>query len=110
MLMNARNMVKYQLDPKRPPPVTNEHQRRLEAVVALPDADIDYSDIARQTEPVQWVRPGMMLPSENKQQITLRVDADVLSFFKGTGKRYQSRINAALREYVNAHRTEPKQG
>jgi uncharacterized protein (DUF4415 family) len=52
----------------------------------------------------------MMLPSENKQQITLRVDADVLSFFKSTGKRYQSRINAALREYVNAHRTEPKQG
>ncbi|MBK9441076.1 MAG: BrnA antitoxin family protein [Comamonadaceae bacterium] len=49
----------------------------------------------------------MMLPSQNKQQITLRVDVDVLSFFKGTGKRYQSRINAALREYVNAYRTDP---
>ena len=48
--------------------------------------------------------PGMLLPSENKQQITLRVDADVLQFFRGTGKRYQSRMNAALREYVNAHR------
>lgn len=108
--MNARNMVKYQLDPKNPPPLADEQRRRMEAVAALPDADIDYSDIARQTEPVQWVRTGMMLPSENKQQITLRVDADVLSFFKSTGKRYQSRINAALREYVNAHRTEPKQG
>jgi len=27
-----------------------------------------------------------------------------LKFFKGTGKRYQSRINAALREYVQAHK------
>jgi uncharacterized protein (DUF4415 family) len=52
----------------------------------------------------------MLLPRENKQQITLRVDVDVLSFFKGTGKRYQSRINAALREYVNAHRAEPGLG
>jgi uncharacterized protein (DUF4415 family) len=44
------------------------------------------------------------VPSENKQQITLRLDADVLTFFKETGARYQSRINAALREYVKAHR------
>jgi len=86
--------------------VTDEQQTRLEAIAAMPDTAIDYSDIPRQTEPVQWTRPGMMLPSENKQQITLRVDADVLSFFKSTGKRYQSRINAALREYVNTHRSE----
>ena len=42
--------------------------------------------------------------AENKQQITLRLDSEVLSFFKDTGKRYQSRINAALREYMMAHR------
>jgi uncharacterized protein (DUF4415 family) len=42
--------------------------------------------------------------SENKHQVTLRLDPDVLNFFKATGKRYQSRINAALREYVKAHR------
>jgi uncharacterized protein (DUF4415 family) len=44
------------------------------------------------------------VPQENKQQVTLRVDADVLEFFKKTGKRYQSRINAVLREYMKAHR------
>lgn len=104
--MNARNMVKYRLDPDNPPPVTDEQQRRLETIAAMPDSAIDYSDIPRQTGSVQWTRPGMMHPSENKQQITLRVDADVLSFFKGTGKRYQSRINAALREYVNTHQNE----
>jgi uncharacterized protein (DUF4415 family) len=108
--MNARNTVKYRLDPSNPVPLTNEQTQRLEAIAAMPDEAIDYSDIHRQTAPVQWTRPGMLLPRENKQQMTLRVDVDVLSFFKGTGKRYQSRINAALREYVNAHRAEPGLG
>jgi uncharacterized protein (DUF4415 family) len=70
----------------------------------MPDAEIDYSDIPRQTGAVQWTRPGALVPSENKQQVTLRLDADVLTFFKGMGKRYQSRINAALREYVQAQK------
>jgi uncharacterized protein (DUF4415 family) len=69
----------------------------------MPDAEIDYSDIPKQSGAVKWSRPGALVPSENKQQVTLRLDADVLSFFKSTGKRYQSRINAALREYVKAH-------
>ncbi|MEO6022635.1 MAG: BrnA antitoxin family protein [Burkholderiales bacterium] len=49
-------------------------------------------------------RPDALVPTENKQQITLRLDADVLSFLKDTGQRYQSRINAALREYMKAHK------
>jgi uncharacterized protein (DUF4415 family) len=108
--MNARNTVKYSLDPTNSPAPTQAQQQRLAAIAAMPDTAIDYSDIPLQTTPVQWTRPGALLPTENKQQITLRVDADVLSFFKGTGKRYQSRINAALREYVNAHRNETDLG
>lgn len=104
MLMNARNTVKAKLDPQHPAPPTAVQRKRLSAVAAMPDASIDYSDIARQTSPVQWTRPSALLPSENKQQITLRLDADVLGFFRNTGQRYQSRINAALREYMNAHR------
>ena len=102
MLMSARNTVKFKLDPKKPP--TAAQRKRLTVVAEMPDAEIDYSDIPRQTQPVQWTRPSALIPGENKQQITLRLDADVVSFFKKTGKRYQSRINAALREYVKAHR------
>lgn len=102
MLMSARNTVKFRLDPKKPP--TAAQRKRLTVVAKMPDAEIDYSDISRQTQPVLWTRPSALIPGENKQQITLRLDADVLSFFKKTGKRYQSRINAALREYVKAHR------
>ena len=38
-----------------------------------------------------------------KRQITLRVDADILSWFKSQGKGYPSRIDALLREYMKAH-------
>ena len=40
-------------------------------------------------------RPG-------KQPLTIRVDEDVLEFFRATGKGYQTRINAVLRAYVEA--------
>jgi uncharacterized protein (DUF4415 family) len=35
-----------------------------------------------------------------KQQITLRLDKDIIQWFKAQGARYQTRINDALREYV----------
>jgi uncharacterized protein (DUF4415 family) len=102
--MSARNTVKFRLDPNAPPPLTDAQRQRLASLAAMPDDKIDYSDIPQQTTAVQWTRPGALVPAENKHQITLRIDADVLTFFKETGKRYQSRINAALREYMNAHR------
>lgn len=101
--MSARNTVKYKLDPDNLPQITATQRKRLAAVAAMPDAEIDYSDIPKQTKKVQWTRPGALVSPENKQQVTLRLDPDVLNFFKGTGKRYQSRINAALREYMKAH-------
>ncbi len=104
MPMSARNTVKFKLDPQKPVQLSAAQRKRLTAVAAMPDADINYSDIPQQHGAMQWTRPGALVPPENKQQVTLRLDADVLSFFKDTGKRYQSRINAALREYVKAHR------
>ena len=39
---------------------------------------------------------------KKKKQITLRLDEDVLAYFRGTGKGYQTRINNALRAFINA--------
>ena len=96
----TEKIVKFRLDPAHPPRLTAKQKARLQNMT---DADIDFSDIPPQRG-VNWTRPGALVPTENKQQITLRLDADVLKFFKKTGKRYQSRINAALREYVEAHK------
>ena len=51
--------------------------------------------------PPGWDNAKVLLP-ENKQQITLRLDPEVIRFFKRTGKGYQSRMSAVLRSYVEA--------
>jgi uncharacterized protein (DUF4415 family) len=98
--MKEPTIVRHTLDLKNPPPLTAEQRKRLNRLAAMPDSEIDYSDIPRMTGNEKWTRPGALVPTENKAQVTLRLDADVLKFFKKTGKRYQSRINAALREYM----------
>jgi uncharacterized protein (DUF4415 family) len=50
-----------------------------------------------------WDNAQVLLP-ETKQQITLRLDPEVIRFFKATGKGYQSRMGAVLRSYVAAKR------
>jgi uncharacterized protein (DUF4415 family) len=78
-------------------------EEEMQALRDLKHEGIDYSDIPPQPN-TGWRRVSDLIPAENKQQITLRLDADVIQFFRGTGRRYQSRINAALREYVNAQK------
>ena len=92
--------VYYRLDPSNPPTMTEE---QMQALRDMRDEDIDYSDIPPLPR-TGWRRVSELIPAENKQQITLRLDADVIEFFRATGRRYQSRINAALRDYVNAQK------
>jgi uncharacterized protein (DUF4415 family) len=46
-----------------------------------------------------WKDARVVVPS-TKEAISLRVDADVLEWFRAAGPRYQSRMNAVLRSYV----------
>jgi uncharacterized protein (DUF4415 family) len=73
---------------------------------AMSDEDIDYSDIPEMTDEMfarAIVRQGLK-PIEAKKQITLRIDADVLAWFRAQGAGYQSHINQLLRAYMEAHR------
>jgi len=96
-------LVVYRLDPDNPPTLTAEEEQAWKELQEMSDEDIDYSDIPPLPS-TGWRRVSDLVPAENKQQITLRLDADVIDFFRATGRRYQSRINAALREYVNANK------
>jgi uncharacterized protein (DUF4415 family) len=95
--------VRFTLDPANPPKLSEETKARL---AALKDEDIDFSDIPRILPDAEWTRPGIPFSTENKRQVTLRLDADVLDYFRHAGKRYQTRINNVLRAYMHAH--EPK--
>lgn len=106
MPTKEKNTVKRTLDPKNPPVLTAEQKARLQALAAMPDEQIDYSDTPGLPDAV-WMKAAAQLP-HTKKQITLRVDADVLEFFRHTGARYQSRMNAVLRSYVEAHKAHAK--
>jgi uncharacterized protein (DUF4415 family) len=103
--MSDKNIgtVRFKLDPNNPPKRTAEEREQLRLLREIKDEEIDYSDAPASPLDAVWTRPGALIPVGNKTQITVRLDSDVLEFFRKTGTRYQSRINAALREYMKAH-------
>lgn len=105
MSKNVSNTVKLTLDPKDLPPLTAQQRAELEAIAAMPDEQIDYSDAPHLPDAV-WMKAAEL--PHIKKQITLRIDAEVVEFFKATGPRYQSRMNAVLRSYVDAHKAHAK--
>jgi uncharacterized protein (DUF4415 family) len=58
---------------------------------------------AQATDQEFWKDARIVLP-QDKHPVTLRMDRDVLDWFKSHGPRYQSRINAVLRSYMEARR------
>ena len=76
----------------------------LKRVDALQDEDIDYSDIPELD--ADFFRKARVVIPPRKQQLTIRLDADVLAWLKSQGRGYQSRINAVLRAYYEANRDE----
>lgn len=71
------NIVKRTLDLKTPPVLSVEQKVRLDAVASMPDGLIDYSDAQRLPDAV-WMRAAEL--PHTKQQITLRIDPEVLEF------------------------------
>ena len=73
----------------------------LPRIDAMSDAAIDYSEVPA-TDAEFWDAAEVNLPSV-KKQVTLRIDPEIVEFFKASGQGYQTRINAVLRSYVKAH-------
>jgi len=74
-----------------------ERKRRLEKLSRLPDGEIDTSDFPELTEKF-WqnaVRNPFYRPV--KQQLTLRLDADIIAWLRRKGRGYQTQANALLR-------------
>ena len=70
-----------------------------ERLAKLDDADIDTSDIPELDENF-FRRAELRVPV--KQAVTIRLDADVVEWFKGQGAGYQTRINQLLQQYMQA--------
>ena len=78
----------------------NQSLTDWERVDAMRDEDIDTSDISPLDENF-FANATIRMP-KSKKTITIRLDQDVLDWYKGQGKGYQTRINAVLRMYMES--------
>lgn len=65
---------------------------------AMKDEDIDVSDIP-ELDDAFFAQAPIDLDSIGKTAVSIRLDSDVIEFFKGYGRGYQTRINRVLRQY-----------
>ena len=78
-----------------------------EKIKALEDREIDLSEIPELDD--HFFAEAALWPGK-KKQITIRIDPDVLDFFKQKGRGYQSIINTVLRRFMEAHQRRQKSG
>jgi uncharacterized protein (DUF4415 family) len=83
-------------------PFSPEELEQLARLAAMPDEDIDLSDIPEITDE-QWARAFRPGPGRSiKQPVTIRLDTDIVNWFKQQAgdKPYQTEINRVLRRHV----------
>lgn len=111
--MSKQHIAKFSADEIRKKAATGESQSDWARVDAMTNADIEAAmrsdtDWADLTD-VDWSDATAVFPLP-KQAISIRLDQDVIDFFKGTGKGYQTRINAVLRHFMRETKKDKKAG
>jgi uncharacterized protein (DUF4415 family) len=85
-----------------PKPLTAKLRAELKALAAMPESEIDTAEMRPVTDWSTAIRGPFYRPI--KRPLSLRVDADVVDWFQRQGQGYQTRMNLALREYVERRR------
>lgn len=100
--MSKENIVRYSADEIRQMVARGESKSDWSRIDAMTDEDIaaamrddpDWADLID----IDWSNATIYPMPKNA--ISIRLDQDVVDFFKATGKGYQTRINAVLRHYM----------
>jgi uncharacterized protein (DUF4415 family) len=83
-------------------PIDNDTKARLSDLAKLPDSEIDTTDIKEWSdEDFAQAVPFQDVYKPRKEQITTRIDADILMWLKSHGKGYQTLLNNLLRKEMN---------
>ena len=85
-----------------PEPLTPKLRAELDALAAMPEREIDTTEMPPITDWSRAVRGAFYRPM--KRPISLRIDADVIDWFQRQGQGYQTRMNTVLRQYVERQR------
>jgi uncharacterized protein (DUF4415 family) len=73
---------------------------KFEELEKAKDQNIDYSDIPR-TDKGYW-EDAQILYNTSKKPVSIRLDEDVIDWFKSFGKGYQTKINEVLKVYMQS--------
>lgn len=93
----SKETVSHTVDLANMKPLTSEQQAELAALAAMPDSEIDTTDIPPLTETFWKNAVQNPFYKPRKTSTTVRIDADILMWLRAQGPGYQSRINAILR-------------
>lgn len=82
-------------------PATRDFSNELAVIDAMTDDEIDFSD-APEIKDFSGFKRGLFYRPE-KQAVTIRLDSDVVAWFKAREDKYQTAVNRVLREYMLSH-------
>lgn len=110
--MSKEKTVRYSLEQIREKIAKGEDRTDWARVQQLTDKDItaamqDDPDWAEFTD-IDWSKATVVYPTP-KKAVSIRLDEDVIDFFKKSGKGYQTRMNAVLRHFMTEQK-KPKNG
>ena len=98
--MKEENIVRYSREN-----LPKDDQTDWARVDAMTEEEIDAAarsdPDAQPTTEEDWAEAVLILPGP-KQLVCLRIDRDILDWFRGQGRGYQTRMNAVLRAYMEA--------
>jgi uncharacterized protein (DUF4415 family) len=80
----------------------------LSRIKKMKDSSIDYSDIS-ETDEMFWADAEIIFPNK-KIHLSIRLDNDIIEWFKQYGSGYQTKINSVLRSYINTVRKKKRTG
>ncbi len=103
-MTNDENIVRYTPEELRDLIRNGQDRTDWEKVDSMTDEKLEEliaNDPEEQANLPDWTKIPSG-PLEPKEQITLRIDADVLRFFREQGRGYQTRMNVVLRAYMEA--------
>lgn len=111
--MSKQSIVRFSADEIRKKAAAGEGSSDWSRADKLSDADVeagmrddpDWSD----SIDIDWSEANIVYPTP-KSAISIRLDQDVIDFFKGTGKGYQTRINAVLRHFMREAKKDKNAG
>ena len=101
-MVKSANITRTTLEEAKERLARGEDRTDWERVKALTNEEIEASiDYEEEGYPI-WETARMIYDPASKKQITLRLDPDIIDFFKAGGPGYQTRMNAVLRSYMLA--------